>query len=176
MPSEAELLSLVRDMYEHIDPVPDGLADLAGSLLDVRALTVRQPWASAIVGRRGGNGGPKNVENRPWKSSRRGLVLIHAGQRYDHAASSPPLNRWMASGRGATEWTFGAILGTAAIEDCHRCDGSCSEWAEPDAWHFVLGERRAFPEPVAARGLLGFWRPDADTLAAMLRQIAVVLR
>ena len=38
-------------------------------------------------------------------------------------------------------------------------------------WHWVLDERRALPEPVPARGALGFWRPAADTLAAVLRQI-----
>src|SRR5262245_50013899 len=38
------------------------------------ALSVRQPWAWAIVA------GHKNIENRSWSTTHRGPLLIHAGQ------------------------------------------------------------------------------------------------
>jgi hypothetical protein len=43
----------------------------------VRVVTIRQPWAWAIVY------GGKDVENRRWRTSYRGPLLIHAGQNAD---------------------------------------------------------------------------------------------
>lgn len=40
----------------------------------MKAISIRQPWAWAIVA------GHKPIENRTWKTSFRGRVLIHAGR------------------------------------------------------------------------------------------------
>jgi hypothetical protein len=47
--------------------------------LEPVALSVRQPWAWAIVS------GYKDVENRSWPTNYRGTLFIHAGQRLDRA-------------------------------------------------------------------------------------------
>ena len=41
------------------------------------ALSIRQPWAWLIVN------GYKDVENRSWRTSRRGEVLVHTGKVWD---------------------------------------------------------------------------------------------
>ena len=165
------LMAAVGGMLAAVEPPAP--IDTQALTYDWRALTVRQPWADAIVH------GPKNVENRTTRTHRRGLVLIHAGLRYDAHHCSAPLSRFLqriSDGKcpdraSPAGMVYGAIVGTAFIEDCHRCDGSCSSWAEPGAWHWVLGQRRDLPVPVPARGALGFWRPDAGVLAAVLKQI-----
>ena len=43
----------------------------------MKALTIKQPWASLIIY------GDKDVENRSWPTSYRGPLLIHAGKGYD---------------------------------------------------------------------------------------------
>lgn len=43
----------------------------------MKALSIRQPWAWLIVN------GYKDVENRNWKSSYRGTLLIHTGKTPD---------------------------------------------------------------------------------------------
>lgn len=43
----------------------------------MKAISIRQPWASLIVS------GVKPVENRTWKSNFRGRLLIHAAQKFD---------------------------------------------------------------------------------------------
>ncbi len=43
----------------------------------VKALTVRQPWASLIIA------GYKDVENRSWTTSYRGRLAVHAGRTLD---------------------------------------------------------------------------------------------
>jgi hypothetical protein len=40
----------------------------------MRALSIRQPWAWAIIA------GHKDIENRSWQTSYRGPLLIHAGK------------------------------------------------------------------------------------------------
>lgn len=46
----------------------------------MRALSIRQPWAWLIVN------GYKDIENRDWKTSYRGKVLVHAGKKIDKLA------------------------------------------------------------------------------------------
>lgn len=175
MTTDTELLAGIAaaDADAHPAPPIDTRALADAARVDLRAWTVRQPWASAIVGQPGGNGGPKSVENRTTRVNRRGLVLIHAGLRYDLDAASRSwvMCQWLTSG-SATPSTMptGAVVGAAVIEDCHRCDGDCSEWAEQGAWHVRLGRRFALAQPVACRGALGFWRPQPAALAAVLEQ------
>lgn len=43
----------------------------------MQALSVRQPWAFALIA------GVKDIENRTWASSHRGLLIIHAAKKRD---------------------------------------------------------------------------------------------
>ena len=43
----------------------------------MKALSIRQPWASLIVA------GIKDIENRSWVTNYRGKLLIHAAQKFD---------------------------------------------------------------------------------------------
>jgi len=175
--TDARLLADVAAMDAALSPAPPvdtrALADAARA--DLRAWTVWQPWASAIVGRPGGCGGPKPVDNRPRRTNRRGPVLIHAARpgAYDHdaIARSAALRGWLLSPERPDRWVFGAIIGAAEITGCHQCHGSCTSWAEPGAWHVQLGWRIALDEPVACAGALGFWRPPPAVLAAVLEQL-----
>lgn len=56
----------------------------------MKALTVRQPWASLIAG------GTKTIETRSWPTSYRGPLAIHAGK----AVAHPSDRIWERSGRG----------------------------------------------------------------------------
>lgn len=48
----------------------------------MKALSVRQPWAYLIVQ------GIKDIENRPWTTSYRGPLLIHASRQFDGSYSN----------------------------------------------------------------------------------------
>lgn len=150
----------------------------------LRALTVRQPWAWAIA-----HGG-KDIENRTWSSSYRGLLAIHAAARWDgdgawarrviDAASKdqqpggyfdPPLRVEFDTGTGRTlrllsdnrRFILGAVVAVAELVDVAR--GASSPWAQPDQFHWRLANVRALPEPVPCKGQLGLWAlpPDVDT-------------
>lgn len=157
---------------------------------EMRILTVRQPWAWAII-----HGG-KDVENRVRNlaGDYRGPVAIHAGLapfNDDAFAESAPLYRTlMRAGRryrdGALDdlRTSRAIIGVVDLVDVHfgpfaeRWDveaernARCSEWAEPDAFHLVLANPRPLKKPIPFKGALGLRRLDADTIARIMEALA----
>lgn len=122
------------------------------------ALSVRQPWASAIVH------GVKDIENRDWSTETRGFVCIHAS-RWTHKNFAEDTNDFwsLVSDRRITAELpkinnehFGAIIGVAEIVDCVR--RSSSPWFV-GRYGFVLA--KAMPvDPIPVNGQLGFfdWR------------------
>jgi hypothetical protein len=155
----------------------------------MRILTVRQPWAWAII-----HGG-KDVENRVRNiaGDYRGPVAIHAGQAEDvtayREADRTHNALWWAFrsvGRlpmGLPMWRqwSGHILGVVDLTAVHSVDGvgcmaaipDCSPWAEktPGVQHLRLANPRALAEPIPYRGALGLRRLDDDTTARILAQI-----
>lgn len=110
----------------------------------MKALTVRQPWASHLV-----HSG-KDVENRTWPTYYRGPLVIHAGQRVDEAA--PPFDGPLPRG---------ALIGVVDLVDV--VGDHPSPWAEPGQWHWVLANPRPFPRPISYRGRLGLFELDGAT-------------
>lgn len=128
----------------------------------MKALTIRQPWAGAIVHQ------TKRIENRSWELPTAHVgtrILIHAGAERDRDATvyGPNLN------------VYGAIIGVATFADCHYDNGNnvcCSVWAFTGAYHWEITDVIALPEPVPAKGRLKFWTPPDVVLAAVRRQTA----
>lgn len=159
----------------------------------MRVLTVRQPWAWAII-----HGG-KDVENRVRNiaGAYRGPIAIHVAGKYAEYVDSTALD-------DATElwhdqpdadcnhhpWKAdaGRIIGVIDLVGVHdsRRDGcgtrrgtarlgelipQCSEWAEPWAHHLVLANPRPLSEPIPFKGALGLRRLDE----AMVRRIEAAI-
>lgn len=126
----------------------------------MKALTIRQPWAGAIAHQ------TKRVENRTWKLPAKhegARILIHAGAQPDRHAQV----------YGEHLDVYSAIVAIATITGCHFDNDNqvcCSYWAQPGLYHWQLADVIALPEPVPAKGALGFWTPDDDTVNAALRQ------
>lgn len=83
-----------------------------------RAISIRQPWAWAIM-----NAG-KDIENRPQRWKYRGLICIHASKyknqsEYDIAenAITDNCDKWPPAMLSAGNIT-GGIIGVAEIVDC----------------------------------------------------------
>ncbi|MDV6979624.1 ASCH domain-containing protein [Mycobacterium intracellulare] len=140
----------------------------------MKALTVRQPWAWAII-----NAG-KNVENRTRNIAGRyrGSLLIHASRTEDITAWGHPAIRDATKDphlpRGLV---YGVIIGVVDLVDVHNayydnglpiqhteCDRDCEPWGEPGpgVHHLVLRNPRPLPTPIPCRGALGLWTPPAD--------------
>lgn len=119
-----------------------------------RALSIRQPWAWAIL-----NAG-KDVENRPRRFHYRGPICIHASKstRRQDAVDFMGfyLNRHLPDNRPDMPGAYdrGGIIGTADIVDC--VDHSDSPWF---IGPFGLVLRNVRPVPfIYVRGALGLFR------------------
>lgn len=129
-------------------------------MIRVPVLTIRQPWAWAILE------AGKDVENRTWGTTYRGPIGIHAAKgmtrgeydwfeeflvrRFQPKALYLPAFHHMERG---------AIVGIADLVDCTK--HSESPWFSGPVG-FVLRDALAFAEPIPAAGKLGFWYPPPD--------------
>lgn len=126
------------------------------------ALSIQQPWAWLIVN------GIKDIENRDWRTTFRGPVLIHTGLRIDQrAAQAVRAGQHPVTGDRSLEGNcypatlmhpvdVGGIIGVAEVVDCVA--ESRSEWFVGD-YGFVL--RNAHPLPfMPLKGQLGFFKAE----------------
>src|SRR5947209_4399579 len=119
----------------------------------MKAITVRQPWAWAII-----NAG-KNIENRNWKTHFRGRVAIHAAvgmtrEEYEDGYEYiKGINRRIKI-PVYEDLARGAIIGTVEIIDCVQ--DSDSLWFEGE-YGFVLARPKKLPKPIPCKGALSFW-------------------
>lgn len=124
----------------------------------IRALSIRQPWASLIMA------GHKPVENRSRRTNYRGLLMVHAGLTIDRSPEAQTL-----AARYRVPQPTGAFLGTVDLHGCHQmpeldwCD--CDQtWAQAThsgrlAWHWLVRNPIQFLRPVPGRGALGLFVP-----------------
>lgn len=152
-----------------------GVSTTAGRYITTptRAITIKQPWASCVAAAASNSPYGKTVENRskpdPWRSGIGERIAIHAGKGWDNAATKHPMFWKLADGSKpggvgpAVAWMLpnshhsGEVIATGVLADVHRCDGSCSPWADPDQWHLVW-EDVVILDPYPAKGALGLWR------------------
>ena len=120
------------------------------------ALTVRQPWAHAIIyfG--------KDVENRSWPTPYRGPLAIHAGKTY----STDGGRELEAMGFNLlVDMPGGAIIGVVDLVDVDW--NSRSRWAERGQYHWILANPRPLDPPIPMRGMQGLWHANHNRLTRL---------
>jgi ASCH domain len=125
------------------------------NLEDLRAITVRQPWAWLIVN------GFKDIENRSKRIRYRGSLLIHAGLSRDDLDQNVKwvLKKYRIS--VPNELERGGIVGVVEVIDC--VESHKSKWFEKGSFGWVLANpRRLKFRP--CKGALNFFRPRFLTL------------
>ncbi|MBC9716857.1 ASCH domain-containing protein [Streptomyces sp. TRM66268-LWL] len=132
------------------------------ALPEVRALTLWQPWASAMAY------GTKRIENRRWATDYRGWVLIHAGLTLDRQAYDLPLARPFLK----RPQPRGAIVAVSRLVDCHENDGYCTLWSTPGQWHWEFTDLRTLARPLPWPGARGLWTPTPQLIASVREVIA----
>ncbi|MFJ2407047.1 hypothetical protein ACIOUE_37770 [Streptomyces xanthochromogenes] len=124
----------------------------------VRALTIYQPWADAIVHLR------KDVENRSWVTPYTGLLLIHSAQRADQTA--------LKEAPKDLPGIRGAVIAVARLTGCHLCDATCSPWAQPGSWHWTFTDVTALASPLSCPGARKLWIPSTTLRARVADSLA----
>jgi hypothetical protein len=112
----------------------------------MRALSVRQPWAHAILHL------GKDVENRPkpnWAHlNERVLIQASLTVTDDERDAAKKLKL------DIKELRRGYIVGSVEIVCC--VDNSKSKWAIKGQWHWILENPRVLAKPILFKGALGF--------------------
>jgi hypothetical protein len=104
----------------------------------MKAITVRQPWAWAIVH------GHQTVESRPWGTRHRGTLYIHAGLQNDE-------DGFEMFGPDYED-LHGVVIGHVQVVGMRQFG--------PKDWEWELRDPRPLAVPIVARGLLGLWEFD----------------
>lgn len=123
----------------------------------MKALSIRQPWASAIIQLN------KDIENRTWGTSYRGPILIHAAKTMtgaDQAAFEEVAHVAGVKFRPLQTLPLGCVIGQAEIVDCVRAHDS--PWFF-GPYGFVLANVKPLA-PRACKGQLGFFDVAYDEL------------
>lgn len=121
--------------------------------MKMKALSVRQPWASAIIS------GAKQIENRTWAPPEDLLgsrIWIHAAR----SLSSDPEALALCCAN-VEDLVLGAILGSVVIDSVVTDDPRDRFgpwWSGPVGW--ILRDPIPLAQPIPMSGRLGLWWPD----------------
>lgn len=162
----------------------------------MRALTLIQPWARAIVS------WGKRVENRTWTPPASLLgqrIAIHAGRKWDAGYALKTVedlaDDHLLDGCGGAvtlrslQSDCGKVLGVAVLLGWLNHSGRGDEenlangvshgavamlahdpwWMGPVGW--LLGDVHALQEPIPCRGMLGLWDLPREVEASVLAQV-----
>ena len=154
--------------------------------MDLRVLSVRQPWASLLLS------GVKKYECRGWGPRHTGVMLMHASS--GKAEGMPELRAEPLYQQGIAEagledesaWPASAIIGAVNVVRVWE-PGQPPKLSAmdifmvgnpDDSYLWEVGARWPFAKPIRCHGKLNLWRPGAelyDAIGAQLRQLAVPL-
>ena len=122
----------------------------------MRALSIRQPWAWAIL-----HAG-KDVENRSWQTSYRGLLAVHVGKAVEREA----VDYLRAYGHPVPDrLVTGALVGVVRVTGYASVTESW--WGVPGQYQWQLTDPRPFAEPIPWRGHLGLFDVPDDVVQAV---------
>lgn len=127
----------------------------------MKALTVKEPWASLIIN------GYKEYEFRSWKTNYRGRILIHAGLTLEKDVSKKFKDYNLNYGKGE-------IIGEATLTDCILVTDKLeddlyklnplvyakSKHSRVYAWR--LEDIKVYNRRIPSKGRLGLWNYDIN--------------
>lgn len=138
----------------------------------MKALTLRQPWATLVAI------GAKKIETRSWKTNYRGPLAIHASKRFpksarEHSYQTAGLSPWhilnvlTEAGYDPHLLPTGVVVATCILARVVCIEGGFRLPKEPELsfgdytqgrWAWFLRDVSRLPEPVPATGHLGLWK------------------
>lgn len=129
----------------------------------LKALTICQPWAWAIVHDQ------KRVENRTWPARHRGPLALHAGKSDAWMLAGLETLATMGVHPRPDQVVFSAIVAVCELVDCVRVSTIRGRAYAEGPFCWILENVRALPEPIPCSGAQGLWRPSDDVLQAIAR-------
>lgn len=155
-------------------------------LVKLKALSVRQPWASLLLA------GVKRYEVRTWRPRDLGLLLVHASSRKAEGIrelrQEPLFQRALrlAELEDESRWPRSALLGVVEVtriwergsppRRLTRLDEYLCGSTE-DVYLWQVGRQWVFKHPIPCPGKLSLWTPPGvrRALAAQIRSLRMPL-
>lgn len=131
-----------------------------------KALSLKQPYAWALF-----HG--KNIENRTWRTSHRGLLLIHVSGSVSRRYWVEAQEVCKAQGLflpPRKNLVYGALIGAVDVADC-RWGEEGEGWGFAQHWHWKIENPRLFREPIPMKGKLSFMKTELS-----LREVDALCR
>lgn len=129
----------------------------------MKALTIKQPWATLIMQ------GDKRFEFRSWQTKYRGDLLIHAGKGIDKEAMKR-LEKYLPK-----ELPYGKILGKVKLVDCIKMSPEFKEIllkensdiytksSFQENYGRQVTDVDVFENPIEVKGHLSLWEYEINT-------------
>ena len=136
----------------------------------MKALSVRQPWAWAIIY------ALKNIENRGWPINYRGDILIHAAKTCTKKEYQLSIEFCQGIGVIIPELISlrrGQIIGIVTIVDC-KFSQVASGWGMPGQYHWKLENPREIT-PIPYIGRLGIFEVPDELVRSAIARVKSVL-
>ncbi len=106
----------------------------------MKAITIKQPWASLIMT------GRKTIETRTWSTKYRGMLLLHS------------------SAKPKSQGPAGVVLGVIKVVDVRRMvkadEGAACCSMYPGAYAWVIRKVAKLATYIPCRGRLGLWEAE----------------
>ena len=134
------------------------------------ALSIRQPWAGAILYL------GKNIENRNWTHPYRGRFYIHAGLKHDEKWRRAKNHKGRIilghDSKSTLDWR-GVWSDTGGIVGSVEFHGIV-EWSLRNPWFtgrygFLLRKPKAYDHIIKCKGRLGFFDPPKHLAKELMR-------
>ncbi|MBU7585186.1 MAG: ASCH domain-containing protein [Nostoc sp. TH1S01] len=129
----------------------------------MKAITVRQPWAWAIIYAN------KDIENRGWAIHYRGDILIHAAKGCTKKEYHSALEFCQSLGVSLPELNSlsrGQIIGVVTVVDC-LFSPTASGWGMAEQYHWKLANPRSIT-PIPYIGQLGLFDVPDELVKAVI--------
>ena len=121
----------------------------------MKAITIREPWASLIIN------GYKKYEFRSWKTNYRGKILIHAGKGIDK-------DMLYITNKYNIKINPGNIIGEVEITDCIKVDDEFNKFlikdnslvyhgSYKDKYAWKIEKVKKYDKTIPVNGKLGLW-------------------
>lgn len=127
-----------------------------------RAISLARPWGELVL-RHG-----KTTENRLWKTTYRGPLIIHSSQTFDYEALALCRYRNIDPARVGLDADLPTgYIGVVDLADIHAGPDAYAlpeepcgcEWGFEGQWHWVLSDPRPFSSALPGKGRLGIFDP-----------------
>jgi hypothetical protein len=132
----------------------------------MKALSLTQPWASALFIRQPDGSVLKGIETRSWKTNFTGRIAIHASKGFPKYAIEFAMTEQALDRIPFMKLPLGCIIGLVTIQGMRMTEDLAPQISaiersygdySPGRWGWMLCDPVLLDQPIPCKGSLGLW-------------------